>query len=213
MNRISVPKYSLGEELVNSISHGIGAILSVIALIFLVLKAGNVRGVVSVCLYASFMIILYTISCVYHALSPKILGKKVLRVIDHCNVLLMVAGTYMPICLSLLYGRLGWITFAIVWVVTIVGVVFNAINVDKYSLISVICNLVLGWGSLLLINPMLSLIPLKGVIYLVVGGVMYTIGSILYGLGKKIPYMHSVFHFFVLLGSFFQFLFIYFYCI
>jgi len=213
MSKIKIPKYSLGEELVNSISHGIGAILSVIALIFLVLKAGNVRGVVSVSLYASFMIILYTISCVYHALSPRILGKKVLRVIDHCNVLLMVAGTYMPICLSLLYGRLGWITFSIVWVVTIVGVVFNAINVDKYSLISVICNLVLGWGAMLLINPMLSIIPLKGVIYLILGGVMYTIGSILYGLGKKIPYMHSVFHFFVLLGSFFQFLFIYFYCI
>ena len=208
-----MPKYSLGEELVNSISHGLGAILSIVALIFLVLKASSIKAIISVCLYASFMIILYTISCIYHALSPNIGGKKVLRVIDHCNVLLMVAGTYMPICLSLLYGRLGWITFAIVWCITIVGIVFNAINVDKYSLISVICNLVLGWGALLLINPMLNLIPLKGIVYLIIGGVMYTIGSILYGIGKKIPYMHSVFHFFVLLGSLFQFLFIYFYCI
>ncbi len=213
MSRISIPKYSLGEELVNSISHGIGAILSIIALIFLVLKANEARSIVAVCLYASLMIILYTISCIYHALSPRITGKKVLRVIDHCNVLMMVAGTYMPICLSLLYGTLGWITFGIVWSVTIVGVVFNAINVDKYSLISVICNLILGWGALFLINPMLKIIPIKGVIYLILGGVMYTIGSILYGLGKKIPYMHSVFHFFVLFGSLFQFLFIYFYCI
>ncbi len=213
MSRISIPKYSLGEELVNSISHGIGALLSIVALIFLVLKANTVNSIIGVSLYSSFMIILYTISCIYHALSPRIMGKKVLRVIDHCNVLLMVAGTYMPICLSLLYGTLGWITFSIVWIITITGIVFNAINVDKYSALSVICNLLLGWGALFLINPMLKLIPLKGVIYLILGGVMYTIGSILYGLGKKIPYMHSVFHFFVLLGSFFQFLFIYFYCI
>ncbi len=211
--RISVPKYTLGEELVNSISHGLGAILSIPALIFLVLKANNPRSVVAICLYASLMIILYTISCIYHALSPKILGKKVLRVIDHCNVLLMIAGTYMPICLSLLYGKIGWIVFGIIWSITIVGVVFNAINVDKYSKISVICNLILGWGSLFLIPIMLKLIPLKGVIYLILGGVMYTIGSILYALGKKIPYMHSVFHFFVLFGSLFHFLFIYLYCI
>ena len=212
-NRIKIPKYSLGEELVNSISHGVGTILSIVALIFLVLKANRVNEIVSVCLYASFMIILYTISCIYHALSPKIIGKKVLRVIDHCNVLLMTAGTYMPICLSLLYGYIGWWTFSIVWLITIVGIVFNAINVDKYSKISVICNLLLGWGALILIKPMLNIIPIKGVMYLILGGVMYSIGSILYVLGKKIPYMHSVFHFFVLFGSFFQFLFIYFYCI
>ena len=213
MSKIKIPKYSLGEELVNSISHGIGALLSIVALIFLVLKANSINALISVCLYASFMIILYTISCIYHALSPRIVGKKVLRVIDHCNVLLMTAGTYMPICLSLLYGKLGWITFIIVWIITIVGIVFNAINVDKYSKISVICNLLLGWGALFLINPMLGIIPWKGIIYLILGGVMYTIGSILYALGKKIKYMHSVFHFFVLFGSFFQFLFIYYYCI
>jgi len=210
---IRIPKYTLKEELINSISHGIGAILSIVGLILLVIKANSINSIVSVCLYGSFMIILYTISCIYHALSPKITGKKVLRVIDHCNVLLMVAGTYMPICLSLLYGKLGWITFIIVWLITIIGIVFNAINVDKYSLLSVICNLLLGWGSLFLINPMISLVPLKGIIYLILGGVIYTIGSILYGLGKRIKYMHSIFHFMVLLGSLFQFIFIYYYCI
>lgn len=213
MSKIKIPKYSLGEELVNSISHGIGAIFSIVALILLVLKASGINSLISICLYASFMIVLYTISCIYHALSPRIIGKKVLRVIDHCNVLLMTAGTYMPICLSLLYGPVGWITFVIVWIITIVGIVFNAINVDKYSKISVICNLLLGWGALLLIPFMLKVVSVRGIIYLIIGGIMYTIGSILYGLGKKIPYMHSVFHFFVLFGSFFQFLFIYFYCI
>ena len=125
MSKIKIPKYSLGEELVNSISHGIGALLSIAALVLLVIKAKSKGAVVGVSLYASFMIILYTISCIYHALSPKIAGKKVLRVIDHCNVLLMVAGTYMPICLSLLYGKIGWIVFGIVWAITIVGIVFN----------------------------------------------------------------------------------------
>ena len=107
MSKIKVPKYSLGEELVNSISHGIGALLSIAALVFCCLKANTPNAVVSVCLYGSFMIILYTISCIYHALSPRILGKKVLRVIDHCNVLIMIAGTYMPICLSLFYGKMN----------------------------------------------------------------------------------------------------------
>ena len=210
---IRIPNYTLKEELINSISHGIGALLSIVALIFLVLKSKTINGTVSVCLYASFMITLYTISCIYHSLSPRIVGKKVLRVIDHSNVLLMVAGTYMPICLSLLYGRIGWIIFSIVWIVTIIGIVFTSINVDKYSKLAVICNLLLGWGALILIPFMINLIPLKGIIYLVSGGIVYTIGSVLYGLGKRIKYMHSIFHFFVLIGSFLQFLFIYYYCI
>ena len=159
------------------------------------------------------MIVLYVISCIYHALSPKVKGKKVLRVIDHCNVMLMVAGTYMPICLSLYNNYIGWITFSIVWIITILGIVFNAINVDKYSFISVICNLLLGWGALFLISPMLKFISFQEILYLIMGGIMYTIGSILYGLGKKIKYMHSVFHFFVIFGSIFQFVFIYYYCI
>ncbi len=210
---IKIPKYSLKEELINSISHGIGAIMSIVALIFCCLKANSIHSMIGVCLYGSFMIILYTISCIYHALSPKIIGKRILRIIDHCNVLIMVAGTYMPICLSLLYGNIGWITFGIVWTITIIGVIFNAINVDKYSKLSVICNLILGWGALLLIKPMLKIVSFQGIKYLILGGIMYTIGSVLYGLGKKIPYMHSVFHFFVLFGSIFHFLFIYFYCL
>lgn len=159
------------------------------------------------------MIILYTISCIYHALSPKVLGKKVLRVIDHCNVLFMVAGTYMPICLSLLQGKLGWGLFGLVWFVTILGVVFNAIDVDKYKVVSVFCNLLLGWGILFLLKPLKEVCPMNGIWLLIVGGFTYTIGAILYGLGSKIRYMHSIFHFFVLGGSFFHFWFIYWYCI
>lgn len=210
---IIIPKYSLGEELVNSISHGIGGCLAIAALVLCIIKSKNAWSIVSTSIYGSIMIILYIISCIYHALSPKTKGKKVLRVIDHCNVFLMLAGTYMPICLSLLNGLLGWIVFSIVWIITIIAIVLNAINVDKYQLASVICHLLLGWGSLIIINPITKASSTFAIKLLIIGGIIYTIGSILYGIGKKIPYMHSVFHFFVIAGSILHFFFIYLYCI
>lgn len=213
MSKVSIPKYNLCEELINSISHGIGALLSIAAIVLCIIKAHTAAGVVSSILYGTFMIILYTISCIYHALSPKLKGKKVLRVIDHCNVLLMVAGTYMPICLSLFGGSLGWILFAIVWFITIIAVVFNAIDVDRYQVVSVMCNLLLGWGILLLLKPMLLVCPMKGIWFLISGGIVYSVGAILYGIGSKVPYMHSIFHFFVLAASILHFIFIYGYCI
>ena len=213
MDKIKIPKYTLGEELVNSISHGIGGGLAIAALVLCLIKASNAWSIVSVSLYGSFMIILYIISCIYHALSPKVKGKKVLRVIDHCNVFLMLAGTYMPICLSLLNGTLGWIVFSIVWIITIVAIILNAINVDKYQVASVICHLLLGWGSLIIINPLAAACSKQALSLLIIGGLVYTIGSILYGLGRKIPYMHSIFHFFVIAGSILHFFFIYLYCI
>lgn len=208
-----VPKYNLKEELINSISHGVGGVFAIVALILCVLKADTPSAEIGCLIYGIIMIILYVISCIYHALSPKVAGKKVLRVLDHCNVMLMVAGTYMPICLSLLKGPIGWITFSLVWVITIVGVVFNAINVDKFTLVSAICNLLLGWGALLLIKPLSEVCATTGIVLLIIGGVLYTIGSILYGIGSKVRYMHSIFHFFVIGGSVFHFLFIYLYCI
>ena len=213
MEKIKVPKYTLGEELINSISHGIGAGLAIAALVLCIIKSNNAWSIVSTAIYGSLMIILYVISCIYNALSPRIKGKKVLRVIDHCNVSLMLAGTYMPICLSLLNGRLGWILFTVVWTITIVAIVLNGINVDKYQVASVMCHLLLGWGSLVIINPLIKASSIHAVSILIIGGIIYTIGSIIYGLGSKIPYMHSVFHFFVLGGSIFHFFFIYLYCI
>lgn len=213
MEKIKIPKYTLGEELINSISHGIGGGLAIAALVLCIIKSKNAWSIVSTSIYGSLMIILYVISCIYHALSPKLKGKKVLRVIDHCNVFLMLAGTYMPICLSLLNGLLGWIIFGIVWTITIIAIILNSINVDKYQLASVICHLFLGWGSLIILNPLVKASSIHAVWILIIGGIIYTIGSILYGIGKKIPYMHSIFHFFVLGGSIFHFFFIYLYCI
>lgn len=207
------PKYTLGEEIVNAITHGVGAALAIAGLVLLIIKADSAMGVVTGIIYASIMIVLYVISCIYHSLSFRIKGKKVLRVLDHCNIQLMVAGTYTPICLSMLGGTLGWVMFGIVWAVTIVAVVFNCLNVEKYKVVSIVCNLLLGWAALLIIKPLIAACPSTGLSLLIWGGVVYSIGAILYGLGHKVRYMHSVFHFFVIGGSLLHYLMIFFYAV
>ena len=207
------PKYTLGEEIVNAITHGVGAALAIAGLVLLIIKADSAMGVVTGIIYASIMIVLYVISCIYHSLSFRIKGKKVLRILDHCNIQLMVAGTYTPICLSMLGGTLGWVMFGIVWTVTIVAVVFNCLNVEKYKVVSIVCNLLLGWAALLIIKPLIAACPSTGLSLLIWGGVVYSIGAILYGLGHKIRYMHSVFHFFVIGGSLLHYLMIFFYAV
>lgn len=213
LTKIRIPEYSVGEEIFNAVSHGVGALLAIAALTVGVVKSTTVIGTVSMALYGSIMIVLYVISCIYHALSKNLNGKKVLRVIDHCNVMLMVAGTYIPISLSLIGGSLGWWIFSIVWAITIPAVVFNAIDVDKYSLISVICNLVLGWGALFCLPALQAHCPWLGIWLLLAGGIVYTLGSVLYSLGAKKKWMHSIFHLFVLAASALHYFFILFYCI
>lgn len=213
MAKINIPKYTLGEELVNSISHGLGAGLAIAALVLLIIRANSAIGIVTGVIYASIMIILYIVSCIYHALSPKLKGKKVFRVLDHCNVLLMVAGTYTPICLSLLGGSLGWTVFGIVWGITILAIVLNCINIEKYKKICLACNLLLGWAALIIIKPLIEACPVNGLILLIGGGVVYSIGAILYGIGKKKRYVHSVFHFFVIGASILHFFMIYLYVV
>ena len=207
------PKYTLGEEILNAITHGVGAALAIAGLVLLIIKADSAMGVVTGIIYASIMIVLYVISCIYHSLSFRIKGKKVLRILDHCNIQLMVAGTYTPICLSMLGGTLGWVMFGIVWAVTIVAVVFNCLNVEKYKVVSIVCNLLLGWAALFIIKPLIAVCPGTGLSLLIWGGVVYSIGAILYGLGHKVRYMHSVFHFFVIGGSLLHYLMIFFYAV
>ena len=212
-NKVSLPRYTLGEELVNSISHGVGAGLAIAGMVLCLVKASTSAATVAAALYGTLMICLYLISCLYHALSPRVKGKKVLRVIDHANVFLMVAGTYMPICLSLINGALGWTIFGVVWAITIVAVVFSCINVDRYQMVGVVCNLLLGWGVLLIYGVLIKLTSPEAMRLLIVGGLAYTVGSALYVIGGKIKWMHSFFHFMVLLGSILHFFFIYLYCL
>lgn len=213
MGKVSIPKYTLGEEIVNAISHGVGAGLAIAALVLLIIKANSAIGIVTGVIYASIMIILYVISCIYHSLSPKLKGKKVLRVMDHCNVLLMVAGTYTPICLSLLGGGLGWTVFGIVWAVTILAVALNCIDIDRYNKLCLACNLLLGWAALIIIKPLIDTCPINGLYLLIGGGIVYSIGAILYAIGRKKRYMHSIFHFFVVGASILHFFMIYLYVV
>lgn len=213
MSKVKIPNYSLSEELINSISHGVVAIFSIVGLIMLVIKAANkgAMAVTTVTLFGTTMIILYTISCIYHALSPKITGKKVMRVIDHCNVFLLVFGTIIPVALVGIEGYLGWIYFSIVALVTLIGIVFSAIDVDKNQKIEVICHLINGWSVTLFSKTLITNIGTVGFLFVVLGGVMYSLGAILYGIGSKKKYMHSVFHFFCIFGTIFHYLAIYLY--
>ena len=210
---IKIPNYTLGEELFNSISHGIGAALAVAALVLMVVKAHNPLPETTVSLFGATMIILYTMSCIYHALSPNLEGKKVLRVIDHCNVFLLVFGTYIPVSLLGVGGAKGWILFGVIGALTIIGIVFTAINVDKYKVIATICHVINGWSILIGIPELINNAGHEGLLFMILGGVMYTIGSVLYGLGSKKKYMHCIFHVFCLLGTFFHFWSIYMYLI
>lgn len=208
MKKVTVPKYTLGEEIVNSISHGLGIILGIVALVLTIVfsaKNNNTIGIVSSCIYGSTMIIMYTISCLYHALSPKLKAKKVFRVIDHCDIYLFIAGCYTPYCLSLIGGVTGWVIFAIIWACAVIGVLLNAIDLEKFIIPSVLMYLVMGWMIIFSYDSVATLLPTPGLVLLIAGGISYTVGAILYAIGSKKKYFHSVFHFFVLLGSILQF--------
>ena len=209
MKKITIPNYTLGEELMNAISHGLGVLLGITALVLTVIfsaKNNNTIGIVSSSIYGSTMIIMYLVSCLYHALSPKLKAKKVFRVIDHCDIYLFIAGCYTPYCLSLIGGIAGWVLFAIIWISAIIGVLLNAINLEKFKTISMIMYLVMGWMIIFSYNSIRVSLPKTGLILLITGGISYTIGAIFCGVGNNKKYFHSIFHFFVLIGSTLQFL-------
>ena len=208
MEKLKVPKYTLGEEITNSITHGIGVILSIAALVLTIVVSAihhNGIGVVSATIYGTTMILMYLISCLYHSMSPNIKAKKVFRVIDHCDIYLYIAGCYTPFCISLIGGGIGWTLFGLVWSCAIIGVLLNAINLEKNKKLSLILYLAMGWMIILSMKPLLDNLPTNGLILLLSGGIIYTIGAAIYGIGSKKRYFHSVFHIFVLMGSILQF--------
>lgn len=213
MDKIKIPKYSLSEEIINSITHGIGFLLSIAALVLCLVKSNTILGVVTASIYGSILILLYIISCIYHALSPNVKGKKVLRVIDHCNVHALVFATYFPIALLGIKGSFGITMASIIGLISLLGIVFSAINVDKYSTFSVICHLVSGWSVVIGYKRLIENIGVNGFNLIILGGIFYTVGSILYMIGAHKKYFHSIFHVFCLLGSFFHFMCIYLYVV
>ena len=207
-----------GEEIFNMVSHIIGACLGVAALVICVVMSAihhDPWTVVGSSIYGSSLIILYTMSSIYHGLKPN-MGKKVLQVLDHCTIYLLIAGTYTPICLGPIRrvsAGWGWSIFGVVWALAILAITLTAIDLKKYQKFSMICYIGLGWGILIGVVPTIEAISVKGLMWLLGGGLCYTVGAILYGVGKKIKYMHSVFHLFVIAGSVLHFFCILFYVV
>ena len=205
MRAISIPSYSMGEEISNAVSHGFGAILSAAALVLMLVRARGALAVTAAALFGSVMILLYTMSCLYHALPPSLSGQRVLRVLDHCNVFLLVFGTYIPASLLGVCGVRGWVLFSVVAFLTLLGIVFTVINMERFQTAAVICQLLSGWSILIGASDLLNTAGVQGFVWMIAGGVLYSIGAILYGMGKRRMYFHSVFHVFCLLGTFCHF--------
>lgn len=207
-----LPTYTKGEEIFNMTSHIVGGALGVVATVLCIVFAairGHVYGIVSSSIYGTTMIVLYTMSSIYHGLKPTLKAKKVFQVLDHCSIFLLIAGSYTPFALCTLreYNPLvGWTIFGIIWSVAILGITLNAIDLKQYKKFSMICYLVMGWCIVVKINILPGLLGRKGFILLVLGGIIYTIGAILYGLGKKHRYIHSIFHLCIFFASLLQFL-------
>ncbi len=209
--RISIPDYRLSEELVSAISHGVGAGLAIAAMVICIVKAASSGpwSVVSACIYGSMLILLYMSSTLYHSLA-KNRAKKVFRVLDHCSIYLLIAGTYTPFTLVPLRGAVGWVLFGVIWGLAIVGIVFDAIHLDRFEKLALVLYILMGWAVIVTFPQLRSAVSKECVTMLLLGGVVYTIGAVLYVIGSKKRYFHSVWHFFVLGGSILHFFSVYF---
>ena len=199
-------KYTLGEEIFSSVSHGVGACLSiagtVVLLVFSVIY-GNALAVVSSAIYGASLIILYTMSTLYHSFTNERV-KHFFQIMDHNTIFLLIAGTYTPITLYILGGVTGWILFSVVWVASIIGITLNSINMEKAKIPSLICYIATGWVIIFAIKPLITKVPFLSALFLVLGGVIYTVGVVFYVI-KKVKYFHPIWHIFTILGSAFHY--------
>lgn len=194
--------YSKGEEVTNSILHGIGLGFAIAALTLLVVLAsiyGDVWYVVSFAIYGSTLIILYLSSTLYHSF-PVGSVKDVFQVFDHASIYLLIAGTYTPLTLIPLRGKLGWTIFAVVWGIALMGIVFKIFFVKKFMILSTVLYIVMGWMIIIAIKPLMNTVSGSSIIFLVLGGLFYTVGTIFF-INKKIKFNHAIWHLFVLAGS------------
>lgn len=194
--------FTLGEEIFNGITHGIGAVLSIAGLVVLVVLAvlyGTPWHVVSFSIFGASLIILYTASTLYHSIQvPQV--RPILRIIDHSSIFLLIAGTYTPFLLTALRGPLGWTLFGVVWGIALIGIVLKIFFIGKLEVISTLAYVGMGWLCVVAINELLATMPSYGVAWLIAGGIVYTVGVLFYAI-KKIPYNHAIWHLFVLGGS------------
>ena len=203
------PFYTLGEEITNAITHGIGAGLAIAGMIILLVRSKDVWQVVSSAVYGASMIFLFLMSCLYHALTNPT-AKKVFRVFDHTSIFFLIAGTYTPFTLVTLRGWVGWTVFGVVWGVAVIGIVLNSVSIERFKKISMVGYIASGWCVIAAIGPLIKVMEPAGILLLVSGGVAYTAGLVFYAL-KNIRYMHSIWHLFVFAGAALHYLCILFY--
>ena len=205
-NKSDIPlnkRYSLGEEIFNSVSHGVGSLLAVAGTVVMIVVSAmrsDAWMVVSGSVYGASLIILYTMSTLYHAITNE-KAKRVMRVMDHVTIFFLIAGTYTPITLVSLRGALGWVLFGLVWGAAILGIVFNSIDLEKFRKASVVCYVVMGWAIGFAIVPLIHSMPEISLIFLVLGGVVYSVGVIFYAV-NLFTLGGSILHYFAILTSF-----------
>ncbi|MGN0620529.1 MAG: hemolysin III family protein [Porcipelethomonas sp.] len=217
LDSITIPSYTKGEEIFNMVSHIAGGAVGITATTLCVIMAAvnhNVFGVVSGAIFGAMMIVLYCMSSIYHGLKPNLTSKKVFRILDHCAIYLLIAGTYTPISLCTLREKntaLGWVYFGIIWGLAAAGILMNAIDIKKFRVLSMVLYIGMGWCIIWAFPYVYSAVGTGGTSLLLSGGLCYTFGAVLYGIGKKHAYIHSVFHLFIVFGSILHFLFILFF--
>lgn len=195
-------RYSLGEEIFNSVTHGVGSLLSIAGTAVLIVFSaiyGDAYAVVSSAIYGASLIILYTMSTLYHSITNQ-KAKKFFRIMDHNTIFFLIAGTYTPYTLAVLRSPLGWTLFGVVWGAAVLGIVLNSIDLEKFSKISVVCYIAMGWVIIIAFKPLMDAMPFWSLVLLIAGGVFYTLGVIFYVI-KRIKYFHSIWHIFTVIGS------------
>lgn len=194
---------SLGEEISNAISHGIGAAIFIAGTVIMIMEAvlsqKGALTITSVSIFGASLILLYLTSCIYHALKIN-RGKKVFQILDHCMIFVLITGTYTPVCLSMIGGALGWTIWGINVACSIIGIVFNAIDLTKWHKLSLVLYVIMGWSIIFATKTAIQTVPKGALIAILTGGIFYTIGIFFYR-SKGIKYMHFIWHIFVLIGS------------
>ena len=199
---MNLKRYTLGEEIFSSVTHGIGVLLAIggtAVLIVLSAIYSDAWSVVGSAIFGASLIILYCMSTLYHSITNE-KAKSFFRIMDHNTIFFLIAGTYTPITISIMRGAIGWILFGIVWGAAIIGIVLNSIDLEKFRKPSVVCYIAMGWVIIFAIHPLLNVMNSLCLWLLVSGGVFYTVGVIFYAI-KKVRYFHSIWHIFTLLGS------------
>lgn len=199
-------KYTLGEEIFSSVSHGVGACLSIAGTAVLLVCSvlyGDALAVVSSAIYGGSLIILYTMSTLYHSFTNEKV-KHFFQIMDHNTIFLLIAGTYTPITLYILGGITGWVLFFIVWIASVIGITLNSINMEKAKIPSMVCYIATGWVIIFAIKPLIAKVPPMSSLFLLLGGIIYTMGIAFYVI-KRVKYFHPIWHIFTVLGSAFHY--------